>query len=71
MLTADQRQQHARLAALRRHHPDDPSTDTLARDFKASRLEEHIMATVDSEPSLSAAQRGRLAVLLRGGDTDA
>jgi len=56
----------ARLAAMRRHRPNDPKTDELAAKFKADRLAQHIRRVVDSAPPLTPAQRDRLAVLLRG-----
>ncbi len=68
MLTATQRQQRARFAALRRHRgADDPEADRLAAEFKADRLADYIRRTVDAAPPLTAEQRDRLALLLRGG----
>ena len=58
----------ARVAAMRRHHPNDPKTDELAASFKADRLAEHISRVVNAAPPLTPAQRDRLAVLLRAGD---
>ncbi len=51
----------------------DPSADVLElrRQLKAERLEEHITKLVAAAPPLSAAQRDRLAALLRGGGSDA
>ena len=51
---------------MRRHHPNDKKTDELAADFKADRLARYIRRVVDEAPPLSAEQRDRLAVLLRG-----
>ncbi len=47
---------------------DDPSADVteLRRQLKAERLELHIRQLVDAAPALSAEQRDRLALLLRG-----
>ncbi len=56
----------ARVAALKRHRPDDPKTVELAAQFKADRLAEHIQRAVTKAPPLSAVQRDRLAALLRG-----
>ncbi len=38
------------------------------RDYFALALEDHIKRIVDAAPPLTAAQRDRLALLLRGGD---
>jgi hypothetical protein len=65
-MTPDERSTRARLAANRRHHPDDPETERLAADFKADRLAAYIRRVVDEAPLLSPEQRSRLAVLLRG-----
>lgn len=67
MLTAEQRQQRAKLAALQRHRPTDETTLDLARAFKADRLEDYIKRTVDAAPPLTQSQRERLAALLAGG----
>ncbi len=66
-MTPDERSARARLAAKRRHHPDDPETSLLAADFKADRLAAYIQRVVDEAPQLSAEQKSRLALLLRGG----
>ena len=58
----------ARLAALKRHHPNDQETLELARDFKAERLEDYVAAVVAKAPALTQAQRDKLALILRGGD---
>jgi hypothetical protein len=61
-----------RLAALMRHRPtDDPEVAKASRDLRAAQLEAHVRAVVDTFPPLSADQRARLAVLLRGGGPDA
>jgi hypothetical protein len=51
----------------------DPHADVteLRRQLKAERLEEHIRQVVDSAPPLSAAQRDKIAALLRPGGGDA
>lgn len=63
---ADARRNRARVAALTRHHPDDPATIELARDFKAERLAEHIERVVAAAPPLTAEQLWRLVALLGG-----
>jgi hypothetical protein len=68
-LTAEGRRRRARAAALRRHHPDRPE---LAADdqrtLKAARAERFVRELVDTFPPLTSEQRGRLALLLRGGE---
>jgi len=66
MLTATERQQRARIAALSRHRPGSIEVDALARDFKAARLKDYIQRMVDDAPALTTAQRDRLALMLRG-----
>jgi hypothetical protein len=56
----------ARVAALKRHHPNAPETIELARDFKAERFADYIKKVVDSAPPLTHGQRDKLALLLRG-----
>lgn len=59
---------HGRVAALRRHHPNRPDlVGDAQRDLRAATLADHIKRTVDAAPPLTADQRDRLAVLLRGG----
>jgi len=65
-MTPAEKIDRARVAAMRRHRPNDPKTDELAASFKADRLAQHISRVVDSAPPLTAAQRDRLAMLLRG-----
>jgi hypothetical protein len=65
-MTPAEKTDRARVAALRRHCPNDPKTDELAARFKADRLAEHIRRVVDSAPPLTAEQRNRLAILMRG-----
>ena len=56
----------ARIAALTRHHPDDPDSLEIARrDLAAANIENYIRRTVDAAPPLTDEQRDRLAVLLR------
>ena len=70
-LDAEKRRQRARLAALRRHHPNDPTVGMEERrDFKAGAAERYVRGLVDGWPPLTEAQRSRLAVLLLGGGTD-
>jgi hypothetical protein len=70
---AEVRRQRARLAALRRHHPDDPSKgDDERRALRAVQIDQHVKRLVDSFPELTQQQRARLATLLAGGgDGDA
>jgi len=56
----------AQIAATSRHHPQADLTD-LRRDFAAEKLAEYVAKVVSTAPPLTAAQRDRLAVLLRGG----
>ena len=65
-MTPDERSARARVAANRRHHPDNPETDRLAADYRAGRLAAYIQRIVDECPPLSPEQRDRLALLLRG-----
>ena len=65
-MTPAEKTDRARVAALRRHRPNDPKTHELAAAFKADRLAQHIRNVVDSAPPLTKAQLERLAVLLRG-----
>lgn len=59
---------HGRVAALKRHHPAEPARATTAeRDLAAAKLAAYIDKVVAEAPPLTPAQRGRLAVLLRGG----
>ena len=51
-------------AARRWNHPNQTE---LARDYAAERLADYIAKTVDKAPPLTAAQRDRLATLLRAG----
>ena len=61
----------ARVASLTRSRvPDDPDLVTARRDLRAARLELYIKSTVAGAPALTAEQRDRLAVLLRGSAED-
>lgn len=52
--------------------PDDDArraeVDRLRTEYQTSALADYIVRVVDDAPALSAAQRDRLALLLRGGD---
>lgn len=57
----------ARVASLSRSRADDdPDLVAARRNLKAERLADYIERTVDAAPMLDAAQRDRLALLLRG-----
>jgi hypothetical protein len=70
----EQRRHRARVAALSRHHPDQPELDADARrDLKVANAAQYVRQLVDSWPPLTDEQRGRLAALLTGtrnGDGD-
>jgi hypothetical protein len=58
----------ARLAAVRRHHPDQVDlTADARRDLRVANAGQYIRDLVDTWPPLSAEQRGRLAALLASG----
>ena len=58
----------AKIAALSRDRAqDDPELVDARRNYRAERLAEHIAKVVAEAPPLTAEQRDRLAVLLRGG----
>jgi hypothetical protein len=58
-----------RVAALTRsRRGDDPELVSERQKLAAARLEAYIRKTVDASPALSASQRDRLALLLKGGD---
>jgi len=60
--------ERARVASLTRSRAaDDPELVTARRNLKTERLADYIVRVVDDAPALSAAQRDRLALLLRGG----
>ena len=61
--------ERARVASLSRSRAaDDPELVKARTNLKAERLADHIRNVVDEAPPLSAEQRDRLAVLLRGGE---
>lgn len=58
----------ARVGALSRSRQQgDPELIDARRDLRAAGLAEHIAKVVAEAPPLTAEQRDRLAVLLRGG----
>jgi len=60
-------QDRARVASLSRSRtPDDPDLIAARRNLRAARLEDYIRRTVEAAPPLTAEQRDRLAILLRG-----
>ena len=60
--------ERARVASLSRSRPaDDPDLVDARRNLRAERLAAHIEKVVAEAPPLTAEQRYRLAVLLRGG----
>jgi hypothetical protein len=71
-LDAEGLSQQARVAALSRHHPDDPATEQAAREYRACRVEAHIRKLLAEAPPLSAERRARIAAILfappAGGD---
>jgi hypothetical protein len=59
--------ERARVASLSRsRQPDDPDLLNARRNLRAERLADHIAETVAAWPPLTAAQRDKLALLLRG-----
>jgi hypothetical protein len=60
-------QARARVAALSRSRAtDDPDFVDAHRDLAAANIAAYIKRTVDAAPPLTAEQRDRLALLLRG-----
>lgn len=59
----------ARIAAIKRHHPDADTTDA-ERELKAADAEEYIRGLVETFPPLTGEQKARLAALLRQPTTD-
>ncbi len=60
----------ARKAALTRHrNGDDPALVDAARDLAAANIGSYIKRVVDAAPPLTAQQRDKLALLLRGSDS--
>jgi hypothetical protein len=74
MLTAEERAERARTAALTRHHPDNPGRADDARlRLKVLRAEDYVRGLF-TPPVPGIAERARLASLLlgpEGGDADA
>jgi hypothetical protein len=62
--------ERARLAGYRRQGREetDPQVRETRRNLNEARLAEHIRRLVDEAPPLTAEQRDRLAILLRGGE---
>lgn len=59
--------ERARVASLSRCRTDnDPDLLAARRDLRAARLEDYISKTLGCAPPLTAEQRERLALLLRG-----
>jgi hypothetical protein len=74
MLASELRQKRAvlasRAAAAKRRplHPESHEAVEQARiEYRVASLADHIRRVVDAAPPLTAEQRDRLAVLLRGG----
>jgi hypothetical protein len=66
-ISAVGRERRARIAAIRRHHPDRPELVVDdQRALKVDVLEQHLRALVNTFPPLTAEQRTRLALLLHG-----
>jgi len=60
-------QERARVASLTRSRAaDDPDLVAARRNLAAARLADHIEKTIAAAPPLTAEQRDRLALLLRG-----
>jgi hypothetical protein len=69
-ITAEGRRRRARVAALRRHHPDDPElTADAQRTLKAEALERHVRRALTSPTPPAQADRDRLALLLLRGES--
>lgn len=60
----------ARIAAIKRHHPD-ADVSAEVRNLRAARATDYVQQLVASAPPLSFEQRSRLAAILlsAGGDT--
>ena len=66
-MTPEQARIRGELGATKRHHPDNQQKITeLTLELKASTLASHIEQLVSTWPPLSAEQRDKLALLLRG-----
>jgi len=60
--------ERARIASLTRsRQADDPELVAARQNLKALTLEEHVRRAVAEAPPLTAAQRDRIAALLRSG----
>ncbi len=60
--------ERARVASLSRSRTaDDPDLVAARLNLRAERLAAHVAKVVNAAPPLSAAQRDRIAALLRGG----
>ncbi len=60
-----------RVAALTRSRTlDDPELVAARRDLSAERLADYIRKTVEAAPPLTDSQRDRLALLLRGSNSN-
>lgn len=63
---SDWKHHRAKIAALSRVRPaDDPELIASRQQLKASKLEAHIRAAVDTAPPLTDEQADRLAALIR------
>jgi len=68
---AQRRAEVARAERQVKHHPDQPEhaerATGLRRDYAAEKLADYVAQVVAQAPPLTAAQRDRIAALLRGG----
>ncbi len=60
------RNQVARIGAGKRHGKQSAEVTDLHRNIKAQALEQYIRQAVEAAPALTADQRDKLVVLLRG-----
>jgi hypothetical protein len=66
-LVAAERSERARLAALRKHHPDDPDAAAESgRRLRAMRAERYLRSLLTTQPALDLSQRRALADVLLG-----
>lgn len=66
-MTPEQLKLRSQIAGTVKNNPNNKSkADDLRRQLRESRLAEHIRKTVDAAPPLTADQRDRLALILRG-----
>lgn len=62
-------QKRAKVAALKRHRPNDTqAVNKAVSDLHEIMLREHIEEVLGQAPPLSDQQKARLAALLRGGE---